>query len=97
VTIALDGVFDAIEIGSTVTVMGLPLIGVTIIASGVTCFVTVSMIERFVSHKDWGEALALGLGMGVLAAVPYVFLGTAAGTLALGWAGLHKLLPPKTP
>jgi len=91
VTIALDGIWKMTEIGTTTTVVGLPLIPVVIITSGITCFITVALIEHFVSHKGWGESCALGTAMGILAAVPYFFTGTIAGAILLAWAGAYEI------
>ncbi len=91
VTIVLDGLWFLLEVGATLSVAALatllPIIGV----AGLTGFVTVSLIQRFVARDEWGAAVAKGLAMGVAAAAPYPVLGTVLGGVLLGWAGTQGL------
>ena len=56
-----------------------------------TCFVSVLLIQRFISHDDWGSSVAKGVVMGIVAGVPYSVIGTFFGIVLLGWAGVHKI------
>jgi len=104
VTIVLDGLWFLLEAGVTMSVAALaallPIIGI----AGLTGFVTVSLIQRFVARDEWGAAVAKGLAMGVVAAAPYPVLGTVLGGVLLGWAGTQglesiarRLLQPRRP
>jgi len=45
--------------------------------------------------KDgWGESVAKGLVMGIIAGVPISVTGTAVGGVLLAWAGLHEWVRP---
>ena len=90
-TIAIDSVSTVAEIGFTATVVGVLLVPISMAISAGVCLITVVLVERFVAHKDWGQALALGTVFAFLTALPYFFLGGIAGTIALGWAGLYEL------
>jgi len=70
---------------------------VVIVAAGITCLVSVALVEHFVSRKEWGESFALGMAMGVLVAVPYLFVGGIVGTIVLGWAGIYEFQKPLPP
>ena len=84
VTVLLDNLFDLPELaGPEVWIFTAPLVG------GL-CFVTTTMVQRFLAKDEWGPAIAKGLVMGVVAGVPYSVTGTAAGGLFLAWAGLHQ-------
>lgn len=90
-TVAIDGASTVAEIGATAVVVGVLLVPVLMTVSALACLIAVALIERFVAHKSWGEALAWGIGLGLLTALPYFFLGGVAGSIALGWAGLYGL------
>lgn len=103
VTIAIDQVWGGVEVGATASVVGISSMPVLILTSAAVCFVSVGLIQRFVDHDPWGSAVAKALGMGILAGVPYQFVGTAAGAVLLGWAGIHsvetfvrRMLPAKS-
>jgi hypothetical protein len=91
VTIAIDQVWGGAEAGATASVVGIASMPVLILTSGAVCFVAVGLIQRYVEHDPWGPAIAKAFGMAVLAAVPYQFVGTAAGAVLLGWAGIHSV------
>ena len=89
-TIVLDNLFSLPEFaGPEVWIITVPLIG------GV-CFLTTTMVQRFLAKDGWGEAFAKGLVMGIIAGVPISVTGTAVGGILLAWAGLHEWvkLPP---
>lgn len=89
VTIALDIVWSTFEIGVTASVVGLPALPLIIIATGVTCFISVMLTQHFVAQDDWGASIAKGVAMGIIAGVPYFFTGTSAGVVLLSWSGAN--------
>jgi hypothetical protein len=91
VTIALDALWSTIEIGATASVVGIPALPFIILATGITCFLSVNLTQHFVARDEWGASIAKGFAMGIIAGVPYPFTGTTAGGILLGWAGLHQI------
>jgi hypothetical protein len=88
--IAIDAASTVAEFGATATVVGVVVVPVLIILSGVMSFLVVALIERQVAARARGGALAAGAVMGLLTAFPYVFAGGVAGVAALAWAGLYE-------
>ena len=83
-TIVLDNLFAIPEIaGPELWVVTIPLIG------GI-CLLTTTMVQHYLAKDSWGEAIAKGLVMGVIAGVPISVTGTAVGGILLAWAGLHE-------
>jgi len=94
-TIVLDNLFAPFDAIETVLPPTLLLSG---LAVGTINTLAVTLVQRFLAKDDWGEAIAKGVVMGIIAGVPYSVAGTATGALLLGWAGLHewvKLPAPK--
>lgn len=91
VTIAIDQVWGMAEAGATASIVGVASMPVLILTSAAVCFLAVGLIQRYVDHDPWGPAIAKAFGMAVLAGVPYQFVGTAAGAVLLGWAGIHSV------
>ena len=89
--LGIDGLSTVLEFGATATVVGAALVPAIIVVSGVVCLVGVVLIERFVSHRPWGQALIIAVVIGFLTALPYLCLGGIAGGVAVGWAGLYEL------
>jgi len=89
VTVAIDQVWGVGEMGATSTGVGITALPVLILTSAGFCFLVVGLIQRYVDGDAWRQALTKALAMGVLAGVPYQFVGTAAGAVLLGWAGIH--------
>jgi hypothetical protein len=83
-TIVLDNIFGWIEI---VDPFALLLTSFTVGGIG---FVTTLFVQRYLAKDEWGESVAKGLVMGVLAGVPFQVTGTAVGAVLLGWAGASK-------
>lgn len=91
VTIVIDWLWFMLEAPATLSVIGLTALAPIMLASFVMCFVSVLLVQRFVSHDDWGSSVAKGFVMGIAAGAPYPVIGTSLGTLLLGWAGVHKI------
>jgi hypothetical protein len=89
-TIVLDNVFGWVDI--------LPgaLLGTSLLVGGLG-FISTLFVQRFLARDGWGESLAKGLVMGIIAGVPFQVTGTAIGVILLGWAGLNQWikLPPR--
>jgi len=91
-TIVLDNLFTLPELaGPELWIFTVPLIG------GAS-LLTTTMVQHFLAKDSWGESIAKGLVMGIIAGVPISVTGTAVGGILLAWAGLHewvKLPAPK--
>jgi hypothetical protein len=78
--IVLDNVFGWVDL--------LPgaVLGTSLLVGGLG-FLSTLFVQRYLSKDGWGESLAKGLVMGIIAGVPFQVTGTAVGALLLGWAG----------
>ena len=84
VTIVLDNLFALPEIaGPELWIITIPLVG----GAG---FVATTLVQRYLAKDSWGESIAKGLVMGIIAGVPISVPGTAVGGVLLAWAGLHE-------
>ncbi|MFO7604452.1 MAG: hypothetical protein R6X06_11655 [Gammaproteobacteria bacterium] len=95
VTIVLDLLWGTLELGETASVAGLPLVVVTMLAAGISCWLAVTLAQHYIENDAWGSAISKGLIMGIIAGVPYSVVGTAVGVVLLGWAGIHGLSKKK--
>ncbi len=102
VTIVLDLLWKGMEAGATLSVVAAAGVIPLILISGAACFAAVLIIQRYVDHDSWGMAIAKASAMGIVAGVPFFVTGTVAGSVLLGWAGLHNFellvrrqLPPQ--
>jgi len=91
VTIVIDGLWGILQIEATLSVVLLPTLVPMIAISGLTCALTVALVQHYVDKDSWGASVAKGLVLGVAAGVPYPVTGTALGGTLLGWAGLHEV------
>ena len=91
VTIVLDHLWSMLEVPATLSVVGLVALLPIMLASFATCFVSVLLVQRFVSHDDWGDSIAKGVVLGIAAGVPYSVIGTSFGIVLLSWAAVHKI------
>jgi hypothetical protein len=90
-TVVLDNVWGLPEMGAAATgvgILGLPFLS---IATGLSCFLGVFAIQKFVVGDSAGTSFAKALVMGVIAGVPFQVTGTAVGGALLGWSGLSGL------
>jgi hypothetical protein len=84
VTIVLDNLFALPELaGPELWIFTIPLVG----GFG---FLTTTMVQHYLAKDSWGESIAKGLVMGIIAGVPISVTGTAVGGVLLAWAGLHE-------
>lgn len=63
----------------------------TIPLSFFSVFIPTTLIQRYLHGNSLGKALAYGMFLGVLAAVPTPILSTSAGIAVLAWSGLSWL------
>jgi hypothetical protein len=91
-TLVLDNLFTLPELaGPESWIITIPLVG------GIGLVAT-TLVQRYLAKDSWGESIAKGLVMGIIAGVPISVTGTAVGGILLAWAGLHewvKISPPK--
>ncbi len=85
-TLALDGFFLVVEILDPF------LLVVTSLGLGILGFAATTLVQRFVAKEEWGEAVAKGMVMGIIAGVPYAVAGTLVGVPLLIWAGVSQLV-----
>ncbi len=88
--VVLDNLWLILELETTLTIAAIPALIPMMLAIGLTCGFAVVLIERFISKEEWGASIAKGLAIGIITGVPYAVMGTAAGALLLGWAGMHQ-------
>lgn len=80
--VAIDLFWSFIESGLTASlaaIIFLPLLIGIVFATG---FIATALIQRFGSGDEWVSALAKGVVLGILAAVPYFIVG---GISIIGW------------
>jgi hypothetical protein len=87
VLIALDTLFSAPEV---IVPFSIPLI---MVLAFISCMISVTFTQHYMAQENWGESLAKGFALGILAGVPYPILGTGAGIVILTWSGLKSLIP----
>lgn len=91
VTIVIDWLWFMVEAPATLSVVGIVALMPIMLGSIVLCFMSVLLVQRFISRDDWGASIAKGVVMGIAAGVPYPVIGTFFGSVLLVWAGVHKL------
>jgi hypothetical protein len=90
-TIALDAIWGAVELGDAATVVGIAMLPFLVVLTFIFDFIAVFAIQKFVAKDGVGPAFAKALVLAILAGVPFMVMGTAAGAFLLGWAGLSNL------
>jgi hypothetical protein len=83
VTIALDlswNLLDGVSIFSVVGIICYPIVMGIIFT---VCFITVTLIQHFLSGDEWRSAMKKGAIFGVLAALPFSIITFIAGALGL--------------
>lgn len=91
VTLSLDHVFGVVEIVDPLMIV------FTSVGVATVCTVSTTLIQHYLAQDPWGEALAKGFAMGIIAGVPFSVTGTIFGVPLLAWAGLHKWVTLPTP
>gem|GEM_PF-5440446 len=90
-TVGLDAVWGIIDTASFATGLGILAIPFLSLITGGLCFISVLAVQRGVARDGWLASFAKASVLAVLAGVPFMVLGTAAGAILLGWAGLSSL------
>ena len=88
--IAIDALSTVAELGAAATLVGVLLVPVVVMLSGLLSLAVVVGLERFWARQSWKTALMSGAVMGLLAALPFFFLGGLAGLAVLLWAGIYE-------
>jgi hypothetical protein len=91
VTLMLDHVFGVFEVVDPLVII---VTSVTVTAIGT---LSTALIQHYLSQDTWGEAIAKGFAMGIIAGVPFSVTGTIFGVPLLAWAGLHKFVKLPSP
>lgn len=81
--IMLDNVFGWIDL-----VPG-AILGTSLLVGGLG-FLSTLFVQRYLAKDKWGESVAKGLVMGIIAGVPFQVTGTTVGAILLGWAGANQ-------
>jgi hypothetical protein len=81
--IVLDNVFGWIDI-----IPG-AMLGTSLLVGGLG-FLSTLFVQHYLAKDEWGESVAKGFVMGIIAGVPFQVTGTAVGALLLGWAGANQ-------
>jgi len=89
--VVIDGLATVAELGAAVSILGIVLVPVIVIGSGLLSLGVVVALERYWAGQPWKMALTAGVIMGVLTALPFFFVGGLAGLVILLWAGIHEL------
>jgi hypothetical protein len=90
-TIAIDGVSTVAELGAAASIVGIVLVPVIVIGSGLLSLGVVVALERYWARQAWKTALRAGTIVGVLTALPFFFVGGLAGLVVLLWAGIYEV------
>jgi hypothetical protein len=79
VVLALDWMWTFVEAFAAFTIIGILCFGFLSIISGALAFLAVYLIQYYVAKDSGGEALAKGIVMGLVVAVPFPVIGTLIG------------------
>ncbi|MCB1037228.1 MAG: hypothetical protein KDD47_25590 [Acidobacteria bacterium] len=90
--IAVDFLWTGPEALLTASAVGIPALLLTSLAAFGVTFFAVSRVQSGLAGEEPKAASAKGIGLGVLAGLPYPIFGTVAGTCFLAWSGIRKLL-----
>src|SRR5258706_226865 len=90
-TFAIDSLWSIPEMLAAASLVGLVLVPIFAFLSGLFCFVAVLIIQRFIAKDSWGMALIKSLVIGLIAAIPFPFIGSALGVVLHVWSILQAL------
>lgn len=79
VAVAFDLLWSLPEGALTASWVGIMLLPIAIATVFIASFGAVTLIQRYSALDDWGTSLTKGLILGILAAVPYSFIGVGVG------------------
>jgi hypothetical protein len=86
-----DGLWTIPEVIAAASVIGLPLVPILALASGLTCAVAVAVSQKLIA-RDAGYIAGLkGLAMGAVAAIPIPLTAAALGSVFLIWSAAYYL------
>jgi hypothetical protein len=89
--VVIDGLSTVAELAAAASIVGIVLVPVIVILSGLLSLGAVVALERYWARHAWKPALMAGAVMGVLTALPFFFVGGLTGLVMLAWAGIHEL------
>jgi hypothetical protein len=89
--LVIDSLATIAEVGAAATLVGVLLVPVIVVVSGLLSLAVVIGLERYVARQAWKPALMAGAVMGLLTGLPFFFLGGLAGLAVLLWAGIYEL------
>ncbi len=89
--VVIDASSTVVELGAAVSIVGIVLVPVIVILSGILSLGVVVALERYWARQSWSAALVAAIVMGVLTALPFFFIGGLTGLVLLAWAGIHEL------
>ncbi len=87
ILVGVDNLWNLADWAAITWVLTMPL-------SFLTVSIPVYLIQRHVRRDSRARALAFGVFLGVLAAVPTSITGTPVGLGLLAWTGLRRFLGP---
>ena len=92
-TIILDWLWFLVELTESFSIESLSAIFAIIAGAFITCFITVSLVQRFMAHDGWKNSIIKGLVMGLAAGVPYPVVGTFVGVVLIATARIYWRAP----
>ena len=95
--IALDWLWFLVELPGTFTSRGFWASVAIIAAEFVTGFVPVVLIQRLMSHDEWGRSFFKGALMGIALCIPYPVVGTFVGVILLATARFSLKIQDEEP
>lgn len=94
ITMVLDMLWSAPKVLLSLSGIGVPVLVVCSLLVGLICCIGVTLVQHNLVGEEWNIAFTKGFSLAILAGVPFPFLGTAAGVLFLGWAGIRGVKRP---
>ncbi len=89
--VVIDSLSTVAELGAAASIVGIVLVPVIVVLSGLLSLGAVVALERYWARQAWKMALVAGVIMGALTALPFFFVGGLTGLVLLAWAGIHAL------
>lgn len=92
-TIILDWAWFPAELTQPFSIENLPRILGIIAGVFITCFLAVSVVQRYRASDSWRRSLYKGMLMGLATCVPYPVVGTFVGVVLLATARIYWKAP----